>query len=126
MLPPSSRSSITRASSKARPGESPVAEIACAISPFEYGSPRPLWTTIVSREGAGVPAPDRSCSAGDIAVKLDECVVDADGPVADEDEARALCAGAPGDGVDRRRLELGEVDVAALGRGAVEVRGERR
>jgi hypothetical protein len=31
----SSRCSILRASSKARPGDSPVAEIVCAMSPFE-------------------------------------------------------------------------------------------
>src|SRR6266508_4617730 len=93
----SSRCSILRASSNARPGARPVAEIVWAISPFEYGRPWPLWTTIVSREGAGVPAPDRSFPGGGIAIKLDECVVDSDWPVADEDHARPLRPGAHGD-----------------------------
>ena len=67
---------MTRASSNERPGERPVAEMACAISPLEYGSPWPLWTMMVS--------------GGGISVELDERVVDAERPVADEDDARAL------------------------------------
>src|SRR5215212_12175556 len=122
--PPSSRSSITRASSKARPGDRPVAEIARAISPFEYGRPWPLWRTMVSREGAGVPAPDRSFPAGGISVQGDECVVDSDWPVADEHHACALGAGANRDCVDRRGLQLREVEVSAVGCRAVEIFGE--
>ena len=41
-------------------------------------------------------------------------VVDADGAVAQEDHAGALCPRPPGDRVDRGRLQLGEVDVTAL------------
>ena len=47
-------------------------------------------------------------------------------PVADEDHARAPRPRAHGDRVDRGGLELGEVDVAALGRRALEIGGERR
>src|SRR5215211_4217430 len=52
-------------------------------------------------------------SGGGIAVQLDECVVDAHGPVADEDDACALGPRAQGDRVDRRGLQLGEIDAAA-------------
>ena len=60
-----------------------------------------------------------------IAVKLDECVVDSHRPVADEDDAGALGAGAHRDRVDGGGLQLRQVDVAALGGRAVELRGER-
>src|SRR5919107_864666 len=69
-----------------------------------------------------LPTPDRSFAG--ISVQLDEGVVDADRPVADEDDARALGAGAHRDGVDGGGLQLGEVDVAALGGGAVELGGQ--
>ena len=48
------------------------------------------------------------------------------GPVADEDDASALGAGAHRHGVDGGGLQLGEVDVAVLGGRPVELGGQRR
>jgi hypothetical protein len=98
------------ASSNGAPATSPVAEIAWAISPFEYGRPWPLWTTMVSAATSRY----RLTSASSIPR-----------PVADEDHARALAPRAQRDRVDRGGLQLGEVDVGALRGRAVEVLGER-
>src|SRR5215211_8767763 len=108
-----SRRSTSRASSKARSGARPLADSDWAINPFEYGRPWPLWTTIVSGSA--------SMSSGRPAVELDERIVHADRSVADQDDPGPLLLAAPGDRVARRGLQLGEVDVAALGDGAIEV-----
>src|SRR5687768_2608855 len=101
----SSRRSTSRASSKALPGASPVADIVCAISPFEYGSPWPRWTTMVS----GI-----SPQADQLGVEIP---VEADRAVANEDDGRTFSTRVRNHGVDRRGLELGQVDVASLGGG---------
>src|SRR5919106_2336778 len=82
---------------------------------------------MVSREGAGWPAPDRSLSSGGIFVELDERLVEAVAhrAVAHEGHAHAVRAGPGGDRVDRGRLQLGQPHVATRGDGALEVAGER-